>query len=89
MTRREEQQLLQQVTSAIDELTTIKTKLQKLFAGRMELITIKEASERYGINENTLRTWKRKDKIGYSKDARGVVLNAEEIENLTCKLCKS
>lgn len=83
MTRREEQAMLKQVTMAIDELTTIKAKLQKLFSNHFDTITIKEASEMYGINENTLRTWKRQGKIGFGKDARGIVLNAQEIESLS------
>lgn len=83
MTKREEQAMLRQVAMAIDELTTIKAKLQKLFSNRIDTITIKEASEMYGINENTLRTWKRQGKIGFGKDARGIVLNAQEIESLS------
>ena len=83
MTRREEQALLRQVTMAIDELTTIKAKLLKLFSNRIDTITIKEASKMYGINENTLRTWKRQGKIGFGKDARGIVVNVQEMESLS------
>lgn len=83
MTKREAKQAVQQLAMIIDWATALKSKFEKSLSNHFDTITIKEASETYGINENTLRTWKRQGKIGFGKDARGIVLNAQEIESLT------
>lgn len=83
MTKREEKQAVQQLAMIIDWATALKSKFEKSLSNHIDTITIKEACDKYGFNENTLRTWKRQGKIGFGKDARGIVVNVQEMESLS------